>query len=164
MTLARAPLTFPNAITRIAAVLGFDGMAGIIGRSQRLVRKWSHPQARAYPTLAQAVALDAAYAAAGGDGAPLLETYSQLLDMEIGRQAASRIALNASIATAARECGEAVAHGLAVGQPGSGAREVHRAIAEAEQAHTAMAVVVRRLSNFLTGSAGLPAENGGGAP
>jgi hypothetical protein len=162
MTLRRDPVTFQHALTRIAALLTVAGMARVVRRSERLVHKWMHPHAGAYPTLNQALALDAAFAAAGGDGAPILETYAQQLDNELGRQVASRIALANDLATAAKECGEAIAHGLAVSQPGSGPREAHRALGEAEEARSAMAVVVRRLSSFLPLGAGPRGETMGG--
>ncbi len=163
MTLARDPLTFQHATTRVAAVLTVKRMAAITRRSTRLVHKWTHPEARAYPTLEKAVALDAAFMAAGGDGAPFLETYARLLDIEVERQIACHLALASDIAVAARETGEAIAYALAVTQPGSGQREVHRAIGETEEACSAMAVVLRRLSSFLPVGAVPAGETVGGA-
>jgi len=164
MTLRRDPLTFQHALTRIAATLTVAEMARVVRRSERLVHKWMHPMARAYPTIEQALALDTAFAAAGGEGAPLLETYAQQIDNRLGQQVASRIALAGELATAAKECGEAIAHGLAVAQPGSGPREAHRALSETEEAKSAMAVVVRRISSFLSPGAAPGREATGGAP
>jgi hypothetical protein len=148
LTLARDPLTFQHALTRIGAVLTTAEMARVVRRSERLVHKWMHPDERAAPTLFQALALDMAYAAAGGDGAPILETYAQQLESELGRQVASTIALSSALAVAAKECGEAIAHGLAASQPGSGPRVAHQAVVQAVEAQSAMAVVVRRLSSL----------------
>ena len=130
MTIVREPLSFPNATTRVAAVLGYPAMARVAGRSERLVRKWSHPSSKAYPTIEHALALDAAHIAAGGVGSPYLETFAQLLDQEVGRQIACRIALSEEIADVAHEVGDLVATALAVTRPGAGAREVHRAMGE----------------------------------
>ena len=163
MTLARQPLTFPNAVTRISLLLGYTRMADIVGRSERLVRKWSHPQAKAHPTVAQALALDAAYIEVGGDCAPISETYLQLLDRAVSDRVANRLALTAAVALAAKESGDAVAAVLAVAQPGSGPREVHRAEAELEEAQSAMAVVGRRLSSFHSPGAGPGMETVGGS-
>lgn len=163
MTLARDALTFPKAVSTIAALIGYPQMAVIVGRSQRLVRKWSHPTASAHPTVAQGVALDAAYVEAGGGSAPISETYLQLLDREISDRVANRLALNVAIATAAKESGEAIAAALAVTQPGAGPREVHRAETEVEEAQSAMAVVGRHLSSFHSPGAGPGVEALGGS-
>ena len=163
MTLARQPLTFPNAVTKISLVLGFAGMAKIVGRGERLVRKWSHPQSTAHPTVAQGVALDAAYVGAGGDCAPISETYLHLLDREICERVASRLELTAAAAKAVKETGEAVAAVLAVTHPNAGAREVHFAEGQLEEAQSAMAVVGRRLTSFHSPGAGPGVEALGGS-
>lgn len=163
MTLARDPLTFPKAISTIAGVLGYPRMAEIVSRSERLVRKWSHPLAKAHPTVAQGVTLDAAFVEAGGESAPISETYLQLLDREVSERVANRLALTVAVATAAKESGEAIAAALAVTNPGTGPREVHRAETELEEAQSSMAVVGRHLSIFHTLGAGPRAETVGGS-
>jgi len=163
LTLAREPLSFPRAITKIAAVIDYPDMARVIGRSESLTRKWSHPARKAFPTLAQAVAIDGAYVAAGGDGTPLLEAYAQQLDVAIGREIACQLALSAAVAVAAKEFGEAVAASLAVARPGAPNQgAVFHALNESEEASAAMAVVVRHLTSFLPGGAGSPGEAPGG--
>jgi hypothetical protein len=163
VTIPREPLSFPNATTRIAAVLGYGAMAGIAGRSERQVRKWSHPELADCPTIAQALALDAAHIAAGGQGSPFLETFAQLLNQEVGRQIACRVALTEEIGEVAKEVGDFVAAALALASPTAGSREAHRAMGEFEEASSAMAVAGRRLSSFLPSGAGPGAENLGGA-
>jgi hypothetical protein len=163
VTIERAPLSFPHAVTLISGRLGVPPMARVVRRSARLIYKWSHPEGRACPTLLQAVALDAAYVAAGGEGAPFHDTYAKLLEIEVARLTASRDALADEIAEAAREAGEAVATSMAIARPGASQRAVYRALRQAIEARTAMAVLVRRLSSFRSGSAGLPAERCGGA-
>jgi len=138
-------------------------MAAIVGRSERLVRKWSHPLAKAHPTVAQGVALDAAFVEAGGECAPISDTYLQLLDREVSERVANRLALTVAVATAAKESGEAIAAALAVTHPGAGPREVHRAETEIEEAQSSMAVVGRHLSNFHTHGAGPRVENAEGS-
>ena len=162
MTLVRDPLTFSKAISTIAGRIDFPAMAAIVGRSERLVRKWSHPQSNAHPTVAQGVALDLAFIEAGGETAPISETYLQLLDRGIGERVASRLALTVAVATAAKENGEAIAAVLAVTHPGAGPREIHRAEHVLEEAQSAMAVVGRRLSSFHPLGAGPSGESVGG--
>jgi hypothetical protein len=163
LTHVREPLSFPRAITKIAAVLDYPAMARAVGRGERLMRKWSHPTSGAFPTLAQAVLLDQAYVAAGGDGMPLLEAYAQQLDVAIGREIACQLALSAAVAVAAKEFGEAVAASLAVARPGAlNQGAVFHALNESEEASAAMAVVVRHLTSFLPGGAGSPGEAVGG--
>lgn len=110
----------------------------------------------------QGVALDLAFIEAGGDTAPISETYLQLLDRGIGERIANRIALTAAVASAVKESGDAFAAVLAVTHPGAGPREVHRAEHELEEAQSAMAVVGRRLSSFHPLGAGLGGETVGG--
>ncbi|MDH4743135.1 hypothetical protein OMP43_03780 [Sphingomonas sp. CBMAI 2297] len=136
-------------------MVDYPDMARIVARSERLVRKWSHPTAEAYPTLMQAVTLDSAYVAAGGDGTPLHEVYSRMLDIELGRQITCQLALSAAIAVAAREFGEAVAASIAVTRPGNpDPRAIYVALSENEEACEAMAVVTRHLTALLPNGAG----------
>jgi len=162
VTLARDPLTFPDAITRIADHIGYDVAARAVGKSERLIRKWTHPRSAAFPSLMQALNLDAAFMAAGGDGAPILETYARLFDIEAGTTIACHLSLASAVAVAAREHGEAIEHTLQVAHPNASDRDVMRAIGSTEEASSAMAVVTRRLSAFLRRGAGPGREYRGG--
>lgn len=163
MTKLRAPLTFPDAVTRIAGVLSFKGAADVARCSVRCVYDWADPDSRSGPRLAQSLALDAAYRNAGGEGSPILEAYAFLLDVRITAAAADHGALSGDLATVARECGEAIASGIAVTQPGAGPSSIHHAMVEAEQARGALGAMLQRLKSFLPRGAGLPGEFGGGA-
>lgn len=163
MTLAREANTFPRAVSKIAELLGYPHMASIVGRSERLVRKWSHPAANAHPTLAQGVALDAAYVEAGGDCGPIAETYLALLDRRIGEHATSRAALAAAIADLARESGEAVSSMIIVAHSNGDPRAIQHAQTQLEEAQSSMAVVGRRLSSFHNSGAGPELEALGGS-
>ncbi|HEX8300396.1 hypothetical protein [Sphingomonas sp.] len=162
MTLARDPLTFPEAVTRIAEHLGYAAAARAVGKSERLIRKWAHPASRAYPTLSQSLWLDTAFMGAGGDGAPLLETYARLFDLEAGTTMASHLSLASAVAVAAREHGEAIDHAIRASLPTATERDVQRAIGSTEEACSAMAVVTRRLFAFLRRGAGPCRETLGG--
>jgi hypothetical protein len=70
MTKRRDPLTFHRALTVIAGRIGWDKCAMIVGRSERLVRMWSDPDADSEISIIDALRLDKAFLAAGGDHAP----------------------------------------------------------------------------------------------
>jgi hypothetical protein len=163
VTKFRTPLTFPDAITRVAGVLTFKGMANLLSRSDRCVRNWSDPETMASPSLAQALTLDAAYRLAGGDGSPILEAYAFQLDAQITELSACTSALAADLGIAARECGEAISSAVAVTQGGASISEVHCALVESEQARSALAQVIERLKSFLSRGAGPRGECSGRA-
>jgi hypothetical protein len=162
MTKVRAPLTFAQAITRIAGVLGWPAMARLTGRTERTVRYWSEDDQDGCPTLNHAFKLDLAYRAAGGEGAPILESYAAQLDVAAADLPACRTDLTTTVGLVAREVGEAVYHALAVAAPGASPAMVHRAIIESEEAQGHLSALVRRLASFLNpaGVAG-PGTRGG---
>lgn len=120
MTLRRAPLTIDAALARIAGQLpaGWADMALAVDRSESLVRAWGNPERREQICLADAVQLDLAYRAAGGDGAPLYETYGWQLEEAGMFRFADEIALGRLTAAAIREGGEAHAALVLCSQPG----------------------------------------------
>lgn len=163
MTKPRTPLTIPHAITKIVGVLGVPAAAKVAGRAERRIYKWMDPDSDFAPSLPQAIALDAAYRAAGGDGAPLYQVYAELLGEEVAQHAACQLRLADDLARASREFGEAAEATIAVIKPNAGERDVHRALAEAEEAHGAMGALMRRLRSFLPFGAGPNAVKTGGA-
>ena len=149
MTHLRAPRTYDEAVTRIAGAIGWDQVATLTGRTERTVRFWSQPNCKTVPTIGQAQALDAAYVAAGGQGAPYLEAYEFQLGLQMQRQEACTRELLAEIALATKECGEAISASLGVVQSNASPLTAHRAAAEVEQAARAIDALMRRLSSFL---------------
>lgn len=164
MTLLRIPFTFDDAMTRVAGVIGWAEAARIAGREVRTVRFWSEEGCTATPSIATAVKFDAAYRAAGGEGAPFAEAHAHILGKHIDRSDACRRALAEDLATAARETGEATAHAIIVATANASPRDTMRAIAEAEQGRNAMARLVRRLTSFLPTGAGSAGGYTGGRP
>lgn len=155
MTKAVAPLTFHHAIRRIAAVIDYPEIARVVGRSPSLARKWSDPESGKSPSLDQALTIEAAYRAAGGEGSPILEAFAFQLDAVIVEQSASQRALADEIAHFAKECGEAIAVSIAITQPGAvSPSAVHHALVEAEQARSAAGTFIGRLKSFLPRGAG----------
>lgn len=149
MTKLRAPLSFAQAIKRIGGVVEFKDCAALVGRSVRAVQLWSEDDRDGCPTLEQAFALDLAYRKAGGEGAPILESYAAQLDVAIADELACRTRLIAIIGDTAQECGEAYKHALVVAMPGATPAEVHRAITETEEAAGRITALLRSLTRFL---------------
>lgn len=138
MTKRRAALTFENALTKVAGLLGWDEVARICGQAPRTVRNWSEPDTTASITLQACLDLDVAWHAAGGDGAPFLDCYATRLQVESYQAVPGREALIASAARAAKESGEAVSATLIAAHPG--ARPIDFAIAEQEIEETILAL------------------------
>ena len=69
MTLHRPPLSIDAGLARIAGQLpdGWAGMAQAVERSESLVRAWGQPGRRERIPLEEAIRLDLAYRAAGGE-------------------------------------------------------------------------------------------------
>lgn len=160
MTKRRAPLTFSQAITRVAGRIGWQQAARITRRSMRTVRHWSESDKKGTPTLDQALALDRAHLEAGGEYPPILESYARQLDIALMPSMACRAALANDIAAAAREAADAVAFSIQVTQPGMSEAVVHRAIAETEESSNATTRLISRLKSFLPGN-GAGAQPGG---
>ena len=137
MTLPRRPLTFARALAQIADLLGWDGCAAVLDKSESHVRKLGAPDTEREISLRDAVRLDAAYRRAGGEGAPLLECYALKLDMGLPLPPADHGCILSGAQRAAKENGEAVsaAIGLATrtGDPAArltAIREIEEAISE----------------------------------
>jgi hypothetical protein len=99
MTKRRDPLTFHRALTVIAGRIGWDKCAMIVGRSERLVRMWSDPDADSEISIIDALRLDKAFLAAGGDHAPLHRVYSFQVDLEAAAGDLCMTRAAASVAT-----------------------------------------------------------------
>ncbi len=146
MTRLRRPATFARALTAIADLLGWDGCADVLGKSESHVRKLGAPDTEREISLRDSVRLDAAYRRAGGEGAPLLECYAIKLDMHMPVEPASPDCLISGAALAAKESGEAVAASLALASNAhdpicrsAAVRELEEAIAEMSRLLTRIA-------------------------
>lgn len=162
MTQLRAPLTFPAAMTRVAGVIGWPACAAMAKRRDRTVRYWSEDSCKATPPIALALQLDAAYQAAGGEGAPFLDAFAHQLQVSREQQDACRRQLAEAVADASSESGDAVAAVITLTSSNASPRQALRALAEAEQAHSAWGRLIRRLTPFLpTGTGPIAGEIGG---
>lgn len=164
MTKLRTPKTFAEAAALVGGQLGYAEAGKIAGRKARTIYEWANPDSDTAPTLPQALALDGAYRAAGGEGAPFRDAYEFQLGMATERQDACRIALLADVAIAAKEAGEAIAFAIEAARSNASPLAIVRALGEAAQATAALAAMERRLASFLPDDAGSVAGNDGGNP
>ena len=162
MTRPRTPHTSFFAVQRIITQLsGCEFAAPIVGRTASCVRDWGNDQTTSCPSWAQAIALDAAYRAAGGEGAPLFEAYAAQLDLAFNHLVACQKELARDLAEASREVGEALGAAALLIVPGCTPGQVQTAVIEIDQAETRLARMRRRVTSFIKPGAG-PGHRGGG--
>jgi len=135
MTKRRDPLTFHRALTVIAARIGWDRCAMLVGRSERLVRMWSDPEADSEISIIDALRLDRAFIAAGGDHGPFHQVFTVQLDLAVRDGANADLARAA--AKAAKEGGEAISAMIEAATSNDPARR-RTARGEAEEAIEAL--------------------------
>lgn len=155
MTKRRAPLSYDNALARIAGLIGWAEMARVTDRQERTVRNWGDPDARESCPIDCAEMLDLAFQAAGGQGAPMLETFTLRFDAARAERFADPAQLSFFSQTVAKEAGEAVAALIAAARPGATARDRADALREAEELVTAVTVTLPLLAG--SGAAGTSA-------
>ncbi|MEM6907194.1 MAG: hypothetical protein AAF494_00825 [Pseudomonadota bacterium] len=136
MTHRRAPFSTEQALQRIAGQIsgGVDAMAEVAERQSGTIRAWMNPEREEQVTFECAIALDLAYQAAGGTGAPLFESYAAKLHLAEGRRFADRHRLLDYAQGVIKEGGEAHAAIVAAARPGAtdeDHRIAHREAAEA---------------------------------
>ena len=151
MTKARLPLTFPDAVTRIAGRITWAGCADATGKSERAVRAWSDPEMDRCPCIDDCLALDAAYLAAGGGEPPMLAVYQARLDRAVQAPADSA-ALSRTTSLVAKEAGEAVAALVLASAPGASPGD--RVVA-AREAAEAVEVLTEAMHQLGTGAPNL---------
>lgn len=149
MTLLRTPDTAAAAVKTIGDYLGWRAAKVASGaRTIAAVRGWANERTTSCPSWAQALGLDAAYIAAGGDHAPLLDAYAAQLDFSIGEHNACRRALATKLSETAREYGDAIAATTLLTQPGHSDNDTLRALIEIDQAQGVLAALKRVVRSF----------------
>ncbi|MFV0625179.1 hypothetical protein ACBY01_14365 [Sphingomonas sp. ac-8] len=138
MTKLRPPLSFEQALARIAGLLGWGHAAGLIGKRERTLRDYGDQDVALGISLEDAFTLDCAYRAAGGDGLPILQTYMFRSEIEAAIPGHDPEALARLASIAAKEAGEAIAHLIAATRPGASPADLALARRETEQAMTAL--------------------------
>lgn len=136
MTKARAPLSIDAALARIAGHLpnGFPEMAAVAKREVRTVRNWSDPDTPESVPVECAIALDLAYIAAGGTGAPIFEAYAHQLEIAAATHFADQQQLLRHAQAVAKETGEANSAIIGAAQPSATEADRRAALTEIEEA------------------------------
>ncbi len=148
MTIPRKPMTFANALSDIARVLGWDGCATVLEKSESHVRKLGAPDTEREISLRDAVRLDAAYRRAGGEGAPLLECYAIKLEMGAPLDLSTADCMLSGAGLAAKETGEAVAAAIALASDLSNPAARISAQREIEEAMNQLSRLLTRVSTI----------------
>lgn len=109
MTKVRAPLTVDAALSRIAGQLegGWEEMGRAVDKSASYLRACGDPERREKLSIDDAIVLDLAYEASGGEGYPLYMTYEAKLELAQAERFACRFALLRRTAALIKEGGEA---------------------------------------------------------
>ncbi len=131
MAKVRPPLSFERGLVRIADVLGWELMGELIGKAPRTVMDYSDPDVATGITLKDAFTLEVAYRDAGGDGAPIGDCWSLLLNLAAAT--ADRDELHRRVAKASKEGGEAQAALIAALAPGADAVDRRTARREVQE-------------------------------
>lgn len=105
----RPPLSIHAALARIVGQLprDYDEAGEVTGRQAGTIRAYGDPDRREEIPVTDAIALDLAYMAAGGEGAPIFEAYAHKLELAELAQFADRIALHKQVVRVIQEGGEA---------------------------------------------------------
>ena len=147
MTKPRAPLTYDNALTRIAAQIGWAAMAEAVGQRERTVRDWGDPDLERRCPIEAAELLDLAFQAGGGQGAPMLETYSLRLEAAHTHRFAAGIDLARAVCAMIREGAEAKEKMIVASFPGATDQDRRDALRELEEFIAAARVGIRLLTD-----------------
>lgn len=132
MTKLRAPLSIEQALARVVGQLadGYETASEITGKQAGSIRAWGDPDRREQLPVDCAIALDLAYQAAGGTGAPIFEAYAAKLELAEMAKFADRHHLLSHAEMLAKEGGEAQAALLRACQPGASDADCARAFRE----------------------------------
>jgi len=164
MTKATLPFTFADAVKRTTARIDDKELERLFGRNwSSTVQAWRNDSNPRWPRVDQALALDLAYAAAGGAGSPFLDAFQVAVRAAGDAREACRNALTATIATFAKDSGELLAASIAVIHPDATQREVDRALVEAQDVVTCADMFVRELKSFCRRDAGSRSQEAGGS-
>lgn len=154
MTKPRIPGTWAHAAFTIGEQIGAKRGAAVAQVSERTFYNWADPDLETTPSLAQAFALDMAFADAGGDALPFLAAYQAAAECRAIVVDPCRLALVDEIAETAKEFGEVVEHGLAAARPTANRTDVLRAMTETAELQQATNSIARRLGAIIRRGAG----------
>lgn len=162
MTKRRPALTIELALETVGVRIGWDEVARLAGFEQRTVRNWSDPDTTPRPedviSLALSMKLDVAYRQAGGEGAPMLQSYALRLDTETAAACADVRERAKRIAKAAKETGEALEAQILANLPGASPAAQELAKRETEQAIGALTNTLPNLGAGPGSTVSVPGE------
>ncbi|WP_303828909.1 hypothetical protein [Asticcacaulis taihuensis] len=144
MTKLRAPMTAYRALARIVDLIGWDGCASVVGKSEATIRSYSDPDTEREITLRDAMRLDLAYRRAGGHGTPLFEAYAARLEIELRSEATKPAQILHASREAARESGEALDAALSMATGEGDHQEALREVGEAVAAFQGLYTQLQR--------------------
>ena len=133
MTKPRAPLTYGNAIAKIAGQIGWESMGLAVGQAERTVRDWGDPDVERGCPIEAAELLDIAYQKAGGEGAPMLDTFTARLDRAREVAFADQVAIAKGTCILSREGGQAIEALILLTMPGASELQRQNAFRELEE-------------------------------
>lgn len=148
MTKRREPLTFHRALTKAAAVIGWDRIAALCGVTERTVRYWSDPDCETEICMIDAERIDRAVLDHGGSVAPFHQVYSLRLGIASHAEAGGSLDPIVMAANAAKESGEAVAAMIAASSAGASSAQKRAACQEIEEAINVLTAALASLGRI----------------
>jgi hypothetical protein len=164
MTKATVPYSFAAAARRTIEGIGWDKAVQMIGpKSRATLQAWCDGDNPRLPRIDQALALEVAYSAAGGDGYPFLDAFQIALTAACDGREACHTRITAKVANIAKDSGELIAAAIPVTRTDANPREIRRALVEAEDLGSGVDGLVYELKMLLRRDAGSVAMIAGGA-
>lgn len=148
MTKRRDPLSFEDDLGMMVKRLGAAAVRAVAGNpAERTIRDWTDPDTARTPPIATCFALDCAWRAAGGAGAPFFDTYRRLLDAQDTAVAGVDLArLPDMTGTVIREGAEAKVALMTAMLPGATAADFRHAVREVEESIAAYEATIPLLA------------------
>lgn len=162
MTTPAEHYSFAWAARRTIDLIGNDKASALVGKSEETLGAWKHSTNPRWPRIDQALALDMAYAAAGGDGLPFFESF-QAQACRAERSEACEIMLMADFAALSQDQGELVAAGFDVMRPGAQQRNFKRCWVEVNEVMSRARTLASRLKSLCIRDAGSWVQIAGGS-
>jgi hypothetical protein len=161
MTTPVDPFTFAWAARCTIDLIGNAKASALVGKSEDTLSAWKHRTNPRWPRIDQALALDLAYAAAGGDGLPFLDSF-QALANQARESEACWIKFAADCAALSKDQGEFNAAAFNVMLPGATQRDADRCMVEVQEVMTRAGAIVRRIKSICRWGAGSRSQMSGG--
>lgn len=156
MTKLRDPGTIEDAANRVIGKVTMAKAVEATGRSADYLRALTDQDKRYNLTVVDAVALDIAHIAAGGEGAPIYETYGVQMRAAHAERFSDGYRFAKLVTKVVKEFGEAGAALVAACLPGSDEDDDREAAKESQEALEALQEAIIFLRNRRTADAQAP--------